>query len=191
MDLKTAILLREFSTRSQAELAALELRSRGIECTIQADDCGGMLPPFRVRLFISPKDSEAARGILEEGNVSETLAQPEPEQASPLQPASRTRRTVIVLALGIGFLLGLLAYRVTEVRRNAGLRVYYSDLNGDGRHDEAYSYEHGTIVWHTMDRNFDGNWDVWYEYRRGQIYTEQGDENFDGKADFWVVARSL
>jgi hypothetical protein len=190
MDIKTAIILREFSSRSQAELAALELRSRGIECTIQADDWGGMLPPFGVRLFIDPKDSETARAILEEGNVSETAAQPEPEQASPLQPSPRMNGKVVVMALGIGFLLGLLAYRVAEVMRNAGLRVYYHDLNGDGRDDEACSYEGGTMTWATLDRDFDGKWDLWYEYRRGQIYKAEGDENFDGKPDFWTTYAS-
>jgi len=63
-----AIVLTTYSLLSSAESATACLRANGIECLVQADDCGGMLAPLAleegIRLVVDTDDEAAAREIL-------------------------------------------------------------------------------------------------------------------------------
>jgi Putative prokaryotic signal transducing protein len=62
------VTIQTFGSREAAELAASNLRAHGIECWIQADDCGGMLPNLSaaggVQLLVRDSDTEAALALL-------------------------------------------------------------------------------------------------------------------------------
>ena len=63
-----AIVLTTYSLLSSAESAAACLKANGIECLVQADDCGGMLAPLAldegIRLVVDADDEAAGREIL-------------------------------------------------------------------------------------------------------------------------------
>lgn len=77
MGLENTVVLRTFTSETSAELAASQLRSCGIDCELQADDCGGMLPPLQsstgVRLLVAQKDAADAKRILDEWSVAPPL----------------------------------------------------------------------------------------------------------------------
>lgn len=62
------IVLNTYSQLSSAECAAACLKANGIECQIQADDCGGMLAPLDliegIKLVVGAEDETLAREIL-------------------------------------------------------------------------------------------------------------------------------
>ena len=57
-----------YSTEPEAQLAEAQLRAAGIECRLQKDDAGGLVPNLDlargIRLQVLPEDAERAREIL-------------------------------------------------------------------------------------------------------------------------------
>ena len=66
---ETLAVLKVFSTVQAADIAAATLRANGIDCTIQADDGGGMLVNFQasegVRVLIPASRLSDAQELLE------------------------------------------------------------------------------------------------------------------------------
>lgn len=62
------VAIRTFSNHEAAELAVANLEAHGIECQVNADDCGGMYPNLTaaggVRLLVRPVDADAAIALL-------------------------------------------------------------------------------------------------------------------------------
>jgi len=72
------VVLRQFFSTIEAELALGALRAAGIEAMVSADDCGGMRPHLqmgRVSLLVRAADVEDATGILD--TAPESLVEPE------------------------------------------------------------------------------------------------------------------
>jgi hypothetical protein len=63
-----AVVLKTYSLLSSAESAAACLKARGMDCVIQADDCGGMLSPLDlmegIKLVVDAEDEARAREVL-------------------------------------------------------------------------------------------------------------------------------
>lgn len=63
-----AIVLKTYSQLSTAESAAACLNANGVECLVQADDCGGMIPPLDllegIKLVVEAGQAALAREIL-------------------------------------------------------------------------------------------------------------------------------
>lgn len=62
------VVVRQFFSTIEAELALGALRAAGIEAMVSADDCGGMRPHLqvgRVSLLVRPEDVVDATGILD------------------------------------------------------------------------------------------------------------------------------
>ena len=63
-----AVVVENFSTRMEAEMAAGLLEAEGIYALVLADDAGGAYPPLQylrgVRLVVFPEDERRAREIL-------------------------------------------------------------------------------------------------------------------------------
>jgi hypothetical protein len=62
------VVVRQFMSTIEAELAQGALRAAGIEAAVSADDCGGMRPHLqvgRVALLVRPEDIEEAMRILD------------------------------------------------------------------------------------------------------------------------------
>lgn len=62
------ITIRTFASHESADLAAANLEAHGIECWVNADDCGGwysnLTAPGGVRLLVRVTDAEAAIALL-------------------------------------------------------------------------------------------------------------------------------
>jgi hypothetical protein len=63
------VVLREYGTEVEAQLAALVLEANGIPAQVHADTAGGALPViaviFPVRLLVRAQDAELARQLLD------------------------------------------------------------------------------------------------------------------------------
>jgi hypothetical protein len=62
------VVVRQFMSTVEAELAQGALQAAGIEAAVSADDCGGMRPHLqvgRVSLLVRPEDVEEAVKILD------------------------------------------------------------------------------------------------------------------------------
>jgi len=62
------VIVRQFMSTIEAELAMGALHAAGIEAAVSADDCGGMRPHLqvgRVALLVRPEDVEEAVRILD------------------------------------------------------------------------------------------------------------------------------
>jgi Putative prokaryotic signal transducing protein len=62
------VVVRQFFSTIEAELAAGALEAAGIDAMVSADDCGGMRPHMqvgRVALLVRPEDADEAIRILD------------------------------------------------------------------------------------------------------------------------------
>ena len=181
-EVKTATI-RTFSSHDTAELARSNLEAHGIECWVNADDCGGMYPsltaPGGVRLLVRASNAEVAIALL---NV-ETSNQSESEASAPsdITPENKNSRVPIGIVVGIVVLLCLL-YLSTD-KNKVGTTTYYH-YTKDGKADEAWIYRNRHYIESMRDRNLDGAWDDWAYYDdQGQLTRVEIDNNFDGKPD--------
>lgn len=74
------VVVRQFFSTIEAELALGALHAAGIEAMVSADDCGGMRPHLqagRVSLLIRPDDAAEATRVLDV--AAEPLPDPEHE----------------------------------------------------------------------------------------------------------------
>lgn len=69
MEPEARTLLKTFSTVEAAEIASAPLMANGIQCQIETNDGGGMLPflqvPEGVKLFVPSSQFEEAKELLE------------------------------------------------------------------------------------------------------------------------------
>lgn len=67
---KMEVVVAEFASELDAELAKSQLESAGIEAAIVKDDAGSMFPSLQategVQLLVAAEDEEGAREILEQ-----------------------------------------------------------------------------------------------------------------------------
>lgn len=74
-------VVKVFSDAQAADVAAAALRANGIECSIAADDAGGMLLNFQssegVRVLVPAHSLDDARELLGEPTEPKTNVQPE------------------------------------------------------------------------------------------------------------------
>ena len=62
------VVVRQFMSNVEAEIAQGALQAAGIEAAVSADDCGGMRPHLqvgRVALLVRPEDVDEAERILD------------------------------------------------------------------------------------------------------------------------------
>ena len=110
------VTIRTFNSHEAAELAAANLEAHGIECLVNADDCGGMYPNLTtaggVRLLVRASDAETAVALLnaqaspaEINQIeAEAVASPPPETV-PLKKLSWGQ---ILFGIVVGVILCLL-----------------------------------------------------------------------------------
>lgn len=68
MMLSEPIVVRQFMSTIEAELARGALNAAGIEAMVSTDDCGGMRPHMQVgraSLLVRPEDVEQANSVLD------------------------------------------------------------------------------------------------------------------------------
>lgn len=177
--------VKTLGTLNSAELAAAYLSAQSIECWIESDDCGGMLPTPNatggIRLVVRTVDLATAREALAAALVSEPLVA---ESSSSEPPRRRSLKSLVLLLIGVvmGILLGVAYQSVPKYQT----KTFKYDRNSDGKPDEFHIYKNGVIVEWESDRNFDGKLDHWVHYKAGRRYASESDNNFDGNPDsFW------
>jgi len=188
---ETAVI-RIFTSHDAAEVAAANLKAHGIQCWLNSDDAGGMLPnlttPGGVRLLVPAADADAAIALLDTETSPSELNQIEAEairSASPeIQPAKKLAPGQILFGVVVGIILWVvlcLSYQWTE---KLGIKTYYHHTE-DGNVDEAWIYRDGHLVEFRQDRNLDGKWDHRVYYENGRAVRAEYDNNFDGRPDEW------
>lgn len=185
-DVKTETI-RIFTSHETADIAAANLRAHGIECWINADDGGGMLPnlaaPGGVRLLVQASDAAAAAALLAAPiPAAEIPAQDETETGIPSSVMEAPRKTFALVMFFIGIVAGVLLCLFYEWCSQRGTKTYYH-YTQDGKADEAWVYRDGHLVESMRDRNLDGAWDRWTYFAHGQAARSEEDNNFDGKPD--------
>jgi hypothetical protein len=185
---KTTVI-RIFGSHEAAKLAAANLEAHGIECWVNADDCGGMYPNLAavgggVRLLVRESDADAATALLDSPISPAEMNQIETDAtaASPPEiiPARKLAWVQFFLGVGLGIILCLLC----QMAERPGTRTIYS-YTPDGKRSEAWVYQNDHLVELLKDRNLDGRWDYWVYYQRGLRMRAEMDNNFDGKPDEW------
>jgi hypothetical protein len=185
-EVKTAIL-RIFGSHEAAELAAANLEAHGMECWINADDCGGMYPNLTtaggVRLLVRAADAKAATALLNAQASPAEISQIEAEAAasSPLETAPLKKLSWGQILFGV--VLGVILCLLCQWANKLGTKTFYH-YTKDGKRDKVWVYRYGYLAEFSEDRNLDGKWDHWVHYdEHGQVSKSEYDNNFDGKPD--------
>jgi hypothetical protein len=194
-DEEKIVTIRTFTSHDAANIARSNLEAYGIECWVNADDCGGwytnLTAPGGVRLSVRASDAQAAIALLnaEISNPNDS----ESNVSSVTTPENTNSSVPIAIVVGIAVLLCLLYvsrtksagkdYLGTTTQYIGAVTQYH--YAQDGRPDEAWIYLNGHLVEYREDRNHDGNWDHWVYYENGHRVRADYDNNFDGKADEW------
>src|SRR5450432_1147942 len=87
---RQTVTIRTFSYYDSAELARSNLEAHGIQCWVNADDCGGwytnLTAPGGVRLSVCASDAEAALALLNAEVSAAEINQIETEAAASAPP---------------------------------------------------------------------------------------------------------
>lgn len=191
MNPESAMVVRTFLNVAQADLAAAQLRSSGIECLVQSDDAGGMYPPLEtVKLLVQPEDFATARSILtdffEPPADSAPSAAPvgalPPKPALPAPPFAQFGWGLLA-----GIVVGVLLHLGYLQLRGLAEAAYEYDNDGDGIADELHVWQMGHVVASRYDRNGDRRYDYRTRFVRGAPEEDEQDNNFDGQMDAWYT----
>lgn len=189
------VTIRIFGSHDAAELAAANLEAHGIQCWINSDDAGGMLPnltaPGGVRLLVRASDAVAATALLDAQVSPSEINQIETEAVAPAPPETVPLKKLalgqILTGMVIGVILGVMLCLLYRWASNLGTKTYYHHAK-DGMPDEAWIYQNGHLLEYRQDRNHDGEWDhkTYYD-GHGNIIRSEYDNNFDGKPDVFYA----
>ena len=161
------VTIRTFSSHEAAELAAANLKAHGIECWINADDCGGMYPnltaPGGVRLLARASDAEAAVALLNAQASPAEISQIEAEAVASSPPETVPLKKLSWGQILFGIVIGVLLCLFCQWANNLGTITYYH-YTKDGKRDKVWVYRYGYLAEFSEDRNLDGNWDHWVYY---------------------------
>jgi hypothetical protein len=184
--------IRTFISHESAELAAANLKAHGIQCWINSDDGGGMMPyltaPGGVRLLVRASDAEAAIALLDAQASPAEINQIEIEATASTPAGNSPVKKLAMGQIGFGILsgivIGILLCLLYQWVNTLGIQAHYH-YGTDGKPDEAWIYHNGDLMEYRQDRNHDGEWDHRTYYERGRIIRSEYDNNFDGKPDIW------
>jgi hypothetical protein len=186
---KTAII-RTFSSHEAAQLAASNLKAHGIECWMNADDCGGMYPSLTaaggVRLSVRAADAEAAIALLNAEASPAEINQIETEAIASAPPETVPLKKLAFGQILVGVVIGVLLCLLYQWANNLGTKNYYY-YTSEGKCYEALIYRDGHLAEAVRDRNLDGQWDAWIYYKNGHVISAEYDNNFDGKPSEWIT----
>jgi hypothetical protein len=188
--------IRTFASHESADLAAANLEAHGIECWVNADDCGGwytnLTAPGGVRLLVRITDTEAAIALLNAPVSSKEINQVEIEAAASAPSETVPLKKLAMGQIGFGILsgivVGILLCLLYQWIDNLGTKTYFHHVHA--KVDKEWIYRNGYLAEFSEDRNLDGKFDHWDYYDEGgKINRQEYDNNFDGKADeFWTFS---
>jgi hypothetical protein len=163
------------------------LEAHGIECWVNADDCGGMYPNLTtaggVRLLVRASDAEAAVALLNAQASPAEISQIEAEAVASSPPETVPLKKLSWGQILFGIVMGVLFCLFCQWANKLGTKTYYH-YTRDGKCYEAWVYQNGHLVEYRHDRNHDGEWDHRSYYDgHGTVIRSEFDNNFDGKPD--------
>ena len=197
MDLEKAVVVKTFLNLTDADFAAAQLRSSGMDCAITADDAAGAYPGLAlIRLLVDPIQINQARQVLNElpeFEASQLDAQAGIPPSSPQPPAAPPRLAEFGWGLLVGVGVGVLLHWAYSESQQFGRHSYKYDFDRDGVLDEESVWRNGELVELRRDLNGDGRIDCRTYYVKGVPTREEADDNFDGRTDVWYTcdARGL
>ena len=186
------VTIRTFTSHDAANIARSNLEAHGIECWLNADDCGGwytnLTAPGGVRLSVRVSDAEAAIALLNAEVSTAEINQIEIEATASAPMGNSPMKKLAMGQVGFGILsgivVGILLCLLYQWTGNLGTKTYYHYVRG--KMDKEWVYRNGHIAEFSEDRNLDGKFDHWVYYDAyGQIISSELDNNFDGKPDEW------
>jgi hypothetical protein len=183
------VTIRIFSSHDAAELARSNLEAHGIECWVNADDCGGwytnLTAPGGVRLLVRASDAEAAIALLDAQASPVEINQIETEAVVSVPPETVPLKKLAWFQILFGIVMGVILCLLYQWTNTIGTKTYYHHVHG--KVDKEWIYRNERLAEFLEDRNLDGVWDHWVHYdERGEMTKSEYDNNFDGKADeFW------
>jgi hypothetical protein len=184
------VTIRTFSSHEAAQLAASNLEAHGIECWMNADDCGGMYPNLTaaggVRMSVRASDAEAAIALLNAQASPAEINQIETEAIASAPPETVPLKKLAFVQILVGVAIGVLLCLLYQWANNLGTKTYYY-YTSEGKCYEALIYRDGHLVEAVRDRNLDGQWDAWIYYKNGHVISAEYDNNFDGKPSEWIT----
>jgi hypothetical protein len=186
------VTIRTFGSHEAAELAVANLEAHGIECWVNADDCGGMYPNLTaaggVRLLVRASVAEAAIALLNAQASPAEINQIETEAVASSPPETVPLKKLAWGQILFGIVIGVILCLLYQWANNLGTKTHYH-YTADGRRDKVWVYRDGHPIEFFKDRNLDGIWDEWTYYEYGQAVRSEVDNNFDGKPDkFWTYS---
>jgi|HubBroStandDraft_2_1064218.scaffolds.fasta_scaffold132703_1 hypothetical protein len=182
------VTIRTFSSHDAANIARSNLEAHGIQCWINADDCGGwytnLTAPGGVRLSVRASDAEAAIALLNVEASPAEIIQIETESDIPSPSENAPRKKLALGQIFIGIVVGVILCLFYQWNSERGTKTHYQ-YTEDGKADKAWIYRDGNLVEFREDRNLDGDWDHRDYFEHGQRVRSEYDNNFDGKPDEW------
>jgi hypothetical protein len=141
--------IRTFISHESAELAAANLKAHGIQCWINSDDGGGVMPyltaPGGVSLLVRASDAEEAIALLEAQASPAEISQIEAEAAASVPPESAPLKKLamgqIVAGILFGIIAGILLCLLYQWTGNLGTKTYYHHVHG--KVDKEWVYRNG------------------------------------------------
>jgi hypothetical protein len=187
--------IRIFTSRESADIAAANLRAHGIQCWINTDDGGGMLPnlaaPEGVRLLVQASEAQTAGSLLEEQSLPDISGPAESEVDVQTPEANVPRRSWAPGQILLGIVVGVLLCLFYQWGIRRGISTHYHHAQ-NGKPDEKWVYRDGYLTEFIRDRNHDGAWDQWAYYEHGRVVRSELDNNFDGKPDeTWFYSNGI
>ena len=102
------VVVADFSTQADAEVAAAMMRASGVRCRLRSDDLGGMVPGMSmsnpVSMIVIESDVEEAKAVL--GDLA--LAVPR------MAESSEGYKNVVLAMVGIAVFLTALVFVMTR-----------------------------------------------------------------------------
>lgn len=186
MEPTKGILIWNFGSMTDADLAASQLRSAGLDCTVTSDDCGGMYPPLgSIKLMVDADAADAARDLLRQAGVGSELIRNGETMNAPGANGVRPQVYRFNSGLVIGLIVGALLHFGYTTFQQHRYGTFDYDHDGDGLPDEEVVWRNGQYVESRFDYNADGRPDAWNHYQKSVTTHGEADVNFDGKIDTW------
>jgi len=182
------VVIRIFGSHEAAKAATANLEAHGIECWVNADDCGGMYPNLTVaggvRLLVHDLDAAAATALLDTQISPAELNQIEADAVATAPPEVVPANGLAWVQIILGIVVGIVLCLLCQQAERPGSQTIYS-YTPDGKRSEAWVYQNDHLVEFLKDGNLDGHWDYWDYYQHGIRVRSEMDNNFDGKPDEW------
>lgn len=144
-----------------------------------------------VEIQVDEHDAQKARAILEQIE-RETADMPETESkdehyknnSSPIDPEKKQSLKGIMLGILIGIAVSVAVYYIYKAIQHYQYKNFtwydYHDSNKDGKNDNFYYYDKGTLIRSESDDNFDGKVDKKCFFKDEVIDQCLADDNYDG-----------